>query len=169
MTTYRLPLMRMPVALSFVVCLGLTSPVFGQIGGGGVAGSPGGMGGETHGLMRLQGRVLCVGCSLDEVRAAHPELQTQNLYMLTRDKQQAALQLDRVNNAEHWEDITLTQQIQVRGENHFWETLTSDVTRNQELEIVGLLRNTGTLDISGVSTTTAAFPATGNGTYQERR
>ena len=171
MTSYRLLFTKAPFALALGLYLIFASPVFAQVGGigGGTAGSPSGVGGETLGVTRLQGRVLCVGCSLEEARAAHPELGKQNLYLLTQDKQQVALQVDRVNNAEHWEDLTLSERIQVRGDDHLWETLTNDTSRNQELEIVGILRNTGTLDISGVSTATASLPATGNGVYQERR
>src|SRR4051794_40041565 len=113
MTPYRLPFKRIPCAIAFALVLGLTASVFGQVGGAGgaTAGSSGGVGGETRGVTRLQGRILCVRCSLEDVRAAHPELSKEKLYMLTREQQHAALELDRVNNAEHWENITLTEQI----------------------------------------------------------
>ena len=49
------------------------------LGAGG--GGPPSLGGELRGMTQITGSVLCVGCSLNEVRAAQPEL--HRLYQLT--------------------------------------------------------------------------------------
>lgn len=165
----RLPLHLMAGSLSLFVLIGGTAPVFGQGAGGGGGGVGGGQaaGGETRGVMRLQGHVVCVGCSTEEVRTAHPELSKQNLYIFTHDNQQLAFRLDRVNNAERWDAVTLTDRMQIRGQEQVWQTLLDEASRKHDVILTGILRSTGTFDVTGVSLATAPAPAVGNGIRQE--
>jgi hypothetical protein len=148
---------------------GGASAVFAQAAAGG-GGTPGGPGGEMRGPTRLQGHLVCTDCGVDEVRTAHPEIKTQSLYEFTHGSDQAVFQIDRVNEAERWDDLTLDKKrLQIRGDERYWQALTAPANRAKEVELTGLLENTGTLDISGVSFAAAAVPPVGDGVRQERR
>jgi len=148
---------------------GLSSAAFAQ-GVGAGAGSPGSAGGETRGVTRLQGKVICVDCSVEAVRNTHPAADAKRLYELTHNAQRAVFQIDRVNEAEQWDDLTLDKaRIEVRGDEQSWQELTDPANLHKEIELSGMLRKTGTLDLANVAVAAATIPSAGNGVRQERR
>ena len=74
-------IIRKILGIGIVATLLLTGLTTGaQALGPGSEGLPS-LGGELRGMTQITGSVLCVGCSLNEVRAGQPEL--QRLYQLT--------------------------------------------------------------------------------------
>jgi hypothetical protein len=120
-------------------------------GGSGTGGGVGGpVGGETRSTTQLSGRVLCMKCSLEEMRAKQAQ-DDKTLYELTREQERAVLKLESVNNARRWDDLNLSQTLQVRGEEELWQKLTAAKNLRKEVALTGILRPTGTLDLSSVT------------------
>jgi hypothetical protein len=133
-----------------------TSSALGQAGGGGGGGAGTGtgtsVGGETRSITELSGRVLCMKCSLEEMQAKQAK-DDKPLYELVRDQERAVLKLETVNNARRWDDLNLSQQLQVRGEEELWQKLTAAENLRKQVALTGILRPTGTLDLSSVTFT----------------
>ncbi len=128
-----------------LLLVGITTSVWGQVEGGGFP-----FGGELRGLTQLQGSVVCVGCSLEEVQAVRPHL--TGLYELRHEQGRVVMKVDTINERARWEDILgLSHQITVRAQARLFQKLTAEENLFREVEIVGLLRNTRTLDIGDVT------------------
>jgi hypothetical protein len=144
MATVRNPL---PSGIGAVLLLvGLTTSALGQVGGGGEAV----MGGDTGDSLRLAGRLLCVGCTYEEARKAHPGEEPRVLYELTHGAARAVIKVEVVDNAERWEDLTLSRQIEVQGEERWWQELTAAATGQQRVELAGRIRNMRALELAEV-------------------
>jgi len=125
----------------------------GGVGGGGIGtGAGGAVGGETRSITQFSGRVLCMKCNLEEMQAKQAQ-DDKPLYELAREQERAVLKLETVNNARHWDDINLSQHLQVRGEDELWQKLTAAANLRKEVALTGILRPTGTLDLSSVTFT----------------
>jgi len=136
------------------------------IGGGGAgAGPSGSVGGETRNVTEFSGRVLCMRCSLEEVGAKQAQ-DEKMLYELTREQERAVLKLESVNHAQRWDDLNLSQRLQVRGEDELWQKLTAAENLRKGVTFAGVLRPTGTLDLSSV-TLTDSVPNPEAGVRQE--
>jgi hypothetical protein len=91
------------------------------------------------------------------------------LYELVHEQEHAVLKLETVNNARRWDDINLSQRLQVRGEDELWQKLTAVGNLHKPVALTGILRPTGTLDLSSVTFTDGASrpeeggPARGGG------
>jgi hypothetical protein len=127
----------------------------GGAGGGGAGAAGGAVGGETRSITQFSGRVLCTNCSLEEMQAKQAQ-EDKTLYELTREQERAVLKLETVNNARRWDDINLSQHLQVRGEDELWQKLTAAGNLRKPVALTGVLRPTGTLDISSVTFTDGA-------------
>jgi hypothetical protein len=128
-----------------LLLVGVTTSAWGQVGGGGFS-----SGGELRGITQLKGSVVCVGCSLDEVRAAQPHL--TNLYELQHVQGRVVMRVDEINERARWESILgLSDRIAVRAHDGLFQRLTAEENLFKEVAIVGLLRNTRTLDIGDVA------------------
>src|SRR5262245_34852376 len=124
---------------------GVTTSAWGQVGGGGLP-----FGGELRGITQLRGSVVCVGCSLEEVQAARPYL--TGLYEFRHAQERVVMEVDTINERARWEDILgLSHRIVVRAPDRLFQRLTAEENLFREVEIVGLLRNTRTLDIGNVT------------------
>jgi hypothetical protein len=113
---------------------------------------PGGVssfGGESRGVTQFEGKVVCVGCSLDEVQRAQPEQQA--LYQLCHRKEQVVMAVDTVSEPQVWSSFALPPRVLVRCKDELFETLTAEQNLFKAVEITGLLRNTRTLDMFGVT------------------
>jgi hypothetical protein len=125
-------------------------------GGGGIGTGTGtSVGGETRSLTQFSGRVLCMKCSLEEMRAKQAG-DDKTLYELAREQERAVLKLETVNNARRWDDLHLSQRLEVRGEDELWQKLTAAENLRKEVALTGILRPTGTLDLSSVTFTDGA-------------
>jgi Domain of unknown function (DUF4398) len=124
---------------------GVTTSAWGQVGGGGPS-----FGGELRGITQLRGSVVCVGCSLEEVQAARPHL--TDLYEFRHEQGRVVMEVDTINERARWQDILgLSHRIAARAPDRLFQRLTAEENLFREVEIVGLLRNTRTLDIGDVT------------------
>ena len=127
------------------------------VGGGGIgtgAGVPA-VGSPTPGTTQLSGRVLCINCSLEEMQAKQPK-DDKTLYELSRDRERAVFKLETVNNARRWDEVNLTQHLQVRGADELWQKLTAAENLNKQVALTGILSSTRALDLSSVTFTDGA-------------
>lgn len=127
---------------------GLTTSVWGQ--GPGLGPLPFGSG--FQGLTEFTGQVVCVGCSLAEVRKTRPHL--FNLYQLNHEQEQVVIQIDSFTDAadrHYWQTVAgLTDKVSVRAADHVFEELTAEENLFKEMTVTGILRSTRTLDIGSV-------------------
>jgi len=156
--------------LGILLVTALSTSALGQaggVGGGGLGpGAAGGpVGGETRSITQFSGRMLCTNCSLEEMQAKQAA-EDKTLYELTREQERAVLKLETVNNAQRWDDINLSQRLQVRGEDELWQKLTAAGNLRKPVALTGILRPTGTLDLSSV-TFTDGTSRPGEGVRQE--
>jgi len=127
-----------------LLLVGIATSAWGQAAGGGFS-----FGGEFRGITQFKGRVVCVGCSLEEVQAAQPHL--TNLYELQHVQGRVVMRVDAINERDRWESILgLSDRIAVRTPDRIFRQLTAEENLFKEVGIVGLLRNTRTLDIGDV-------------------
>ena len=113
--------------------------------------APGGtppFGGGSRGMTLIKGNVLCAGCALEEVSKAQPGL--HHLYQLTHKQGQVVLQVRTVNGSAMWE-APLSPRFSVRAKDSVFQQLTAEENLTKEVEISGIFRNTGTLDIATVT------------------
>jgi hypothetical protein len=106
-------------------------------------------GGESRGITEFKGKVVCVGCSLEEVQAAHPD--QHGFHQLSHRKGQVVMEVDTVSEPQVWSYFALPPRIAVRGEDKLFEKLTVEKNLFKEVDVTGLLRNMRTLDMFGVT------------------
>jgi hypothetical protein len=87
---------------------------------------------------------------------ANQAAEDKTLYELAREQERAVLKLETVNNARQWDDINLSQRLQIRGEEELWQKLTATGNLRKPVALTGILRPTGTLDLSSVTFTDGA-------------
>ena len=101
-------------------------------------------------MTQITGSVVCVGCSLNEVRAAQPEV--HQLYQLNHPHGQLVMTVESVNEAVRWESIVgLSHQISARAPASLFRQLTAEENLFKEVVILGLLRSNRTLDIGEIT------------------
>ena len=137
---------RISIKVAVTVLLaGLTSFAHGQVAGGGLSS----FGEESSGMTQLTGKVVCVGCSLEEVRQAHPHL--HDLYLLRHRQGQVVMEVETVNEQPLWSSLVWPPRLWVRAADTLIAQLTAEQNLFKEVEITGLLRNTRTLDVFDVT------------------
>ena len=125
---------------------GFTSGARGQVAVGGGVSS---FGGESRGVLQLTGKVVCTGCSLDEVRTAQPNL--PHLYQLTHRRGQLVMEVLTVNDSPRWSALTWPPRLSVRANEQILQTLGAEENLLKEVELTGLLRNARTLDVFAIT------------------
>jgi hypothetical protein len=110
-----------------------------------VPGGTGLSGWETRGPVQLRGKVVCAQCTLDEVRKAQPK--EHALYELTHRQGQVVMKVTWVNNSQRWGLLAWPPRLWVRAKDEVFQQLAAEENLMKEIEIVGLLNNTRTLDI----------------------
>ena len=100
---------------------------------------------ESSGMTQLAGKVVCVGCSLEEVRQAHPHL--HDLYLLRHRQGQVVMEVDTVSERPLWSYLAWPPRLWVRADDKLFAQLTAEKNLFKEIGITGLLRNTRTLDV----------------------
>jgi hypothetical protein len=117
---------------------------------------PGTFGGELRGAYQVQGKVLCVGCTVKEVQKASPQ-HLPDLYILKKGRQQVVFQITKITNSAsgresllgRWQAITgLTRRLLVRTDDDVWRKLIEEDNVEKDVQLTGLLQNTGTFDVS---------------------
>lgn len=106
-------------------------------------------GGEPSGLTQISGRVVCIGCSINDVRAAQPEL--PQLHQLKHQHGQLIMTLQSVTEQARWENIVgMSQNLWVRAPIDLFRQLNAEENLFKEVVILGMLRNDRTFDMSEV-------------------
>jgi len=123
---------------------GLTAGARGDIGDAGPAFGP-----SNTGPVHIRGAVVCVDCTLEEVRKLHPGELT--LYQLVHKQGQLVLRVNWVSQASRWQRLAWPPRLWVRGEERLLERLTAEANRFAELEMTVLLNNTRTLDLIDIT------------------
>src|SRR5215470_1255655 len=95
MTTFRKMMRTGAAATLLLVGIATGTHAFSGVGGGAT-----GLGGGGRYALRLTAKVVCTGCSLDEVRKAQPEL--YHLYQFTHKKGQVVVEVTAVNDSTRW-------------------------------------------------------------------
>src|SRR5215475_2821921 len=125
--------------LTFVFLPTLMVEAFGQDGRG-----PETLGGAFRGMTLIWGKILCVDCTIDEVRKAQPA--QHDLYELQKDGQRAVLQVMDVEDSAsgresllgQWEAVTgSVHELAVRGDSSLCRQLTTEENVQREVEITG--------------------------------
>lgn len=120
---------------------------------------PGAFSGELRGVYQVRGKVLCVGCSVQDVQKASPT-HLHDLYTLKNKGQHIVFQITQLQNTAsgresllgRWEAITgVTRQLSLRAEDGVWQTLIAPENQRQELQLTGLLQHTGTFDVAEIT------------------
>jgi len=124
---------------------GLTTAAHSQVAGGGLSA----FGGESRGTVQFAGKVVCVGCSLEEVQQAHPS--AHDLYLLRHRQGQVVMQVETVNEQPLWHSLAWPPRLWVRAADQLFAQLTAERNLFKEVEITGLLRNTRTFDVFDVT------------------
>jgi hypothetical protein len=131
------------ISVGFLVLLaGFSAKVWGQ-----AAPNPSGIFGNLNTLTRIQGAIICVGCSLEE---AQKGAGSGRLFELRNSQSTAILRVDEVEDAARWASITLGHRLSVRTATVTWQQLTAEENLFKEVEITGLMSSARTLDVSGV-------------------
>jgi len=133
---------RVGVAAALLLA-GITTGVQGQVPGG-----MGSLGGEGRGMMQIKGKVVCAGCSLEEARKAQPR--EPKLYQLTHRRGQVVMKVSWVNESQMWSNSG-SSRLWVRAKDRVFQQLAAEENLFKEVEITGLLNNSRTLDIFGVT------------------
>jgi hypothetical protein len=102
-------------------------------------------------MTRLTGKVVCVGCTVEEVHKASPD--QHDLYLLSHRRGQVVIEVERASEPQLWRALTVSPQLWVRASDELFTELTAEQNLFKEVEISGLLRNTRTLDMVSVSIT----------------
>lgn len=115
--------------------------------------SPGGgsfpFGGELRGSTKITGRIVCTACTLDDVRAAQPEL--PRLYQLNHQKGQLVITVQSVSEPARWDSIVgMSKHLWVRSPAELFQQLSAEENLFKEVTILGLLRNNSTFDMGEV-------------------
>ena len=121
---------------------GITTVAQGQVPGGSS------FGGGHRRLLQIKGKVVCAGCSLEEVRKGQPG--THNLYQLTHRQGRAVMEVREVNSSARW-DLAWPPRLAVRAQDGLFQQLTAEENLLKEVEITGLLSSTRILDMFSVT------------------
>jgi hypothetical protein len=125
-----------------VLMAGFGSSAWGQVTvpapSTGVVPAPLPFGGELEGPLILKGTILCAECTLEEVRAAHPE--PTDLYQLNHNRGQLVLRVETAEDAARWQAIAgVSHQIWVRAEDRVWQALTAEENLFKDVRLAGFL------------------------------
>jgi hypothetical protein len=151
--TFRIGIMTMLMLAGFAIS------ALAQGTGGGGPGSAASSAG-AKGLIKLQANVVCANCSLEEAQAAHPDL--TDLCELSHEKGKVVIKVSSVNDSSssgaeggdvstRWTSISQPPQLSVRAEDHLFQKLIDKKNQSKEMEIIGIIRSTRTLDISDIT------------------
>jgi hypothetical protein len=106
---------------------------------------------ETRGgQVSIKGKVVCAGCSLDELRNTPAE--RGQLYQFTRDHDRVVMQVQAVNDNPLWRSFFgWPAEIPVRSQDAVFQRLLAEENLFKEVEITGVVSTTRALDIFDVS------------------
>lgn len=135
-------LLKVGVAATYLL-VGTTTNSYSQGSSG-----QGAFGGEMRGMTLIKGKVVCVDCSLEELRGSQSE--SRNLYQVSYETGRLVMEVTEVSEPQRWSALVSTPHLWARAKASVLQQLTAEENLFQELEVTGLLRDTRTLDIHEV-------------------
>jgi hypothetical protein len=137
---------RIGIGLATALLLaGMTTGTHAQVPGAGLSS----FGGESRGITEFMGKVICVGCTLKEIQAAHPD--QQDFYQRSHRTGQVVMEVHTKREPQVWSYFALPPRIAVRCQDELLAKLTAEKNLFKEVEVTGLLRNMRTLDMFDVT------------------
>jgi hypothetical protein len=120
---------------------GLTTQAQGQCPHG-----SGGYGEASRGWLEFIGTVICIDCTVEEIREAQPEL--GHLYQLNHERGQIVLTITEVNHQKYgWGTLAYPPKFYVCAKGNVFEQLATEEALFKKVEISAMLRSTRRLDI----------------------
>jgi hypothetical protein len=110
------------------------------------------VGGELRGIMQFTGKVVCVDCTLNEVRHAQPTL--PNLYVLKHvgnENQRAVVTISTISEPMRWDAVVFPHEVLVRTTDKLFHELTAEKNLYKTVQVTGLLRSDRIMDVQGVT------------------
>lgn len=124
---------------AFLLLVCLVGVVYGQGTGGSIP-----FGGELRGTFVIRGKLLCARCSIQEVSEA--EFDRRRLIELRHAQGQIVIEVSWVSEPQRWSYVD-TRNLAMRAENRVFQLLTAEENMFKEIELLTLLRTTGTIDV----------------------
>src|SRR5262245_51666288 len=110
------------ISVTAVLMFGsLSSGVQGQVAIGGAGFS---FGGESRGVTRITGKIVCASCELGEVHKGQPDL--RDLYQLTHRSGQMVLEIHSSNDERSFDVLAWPPQLWVRAKDEVFQQLTAE-------------------------------------------
>jgi hypothetical protein len=124
--------------------VGLTAIAHGFVGGVGS-----GLSGSVRTPLRINGRVVCTGCSLEEVRQTQPK--EHALYQFSYKNGQLIFKVASVSNRSVFDALAWPPRLWVRAPEETLQKLSAEENLFKPIGITGVLSSTRTLDVAEVS------------------
>jgi hypothetical protein len=123
-----------------------TSGVWAEQGAGrGAASTPAG---QLEHQISVEGRIICVGCRLEDVRKQHP--QARSLYQLTYQQGRLVMQIEDVGDLRQWQRDTLSDTLHIRAADEVLSELTDAQTVQKDVTLAGRLGSDHVFDVTGI-------------------
>ena len=142
------------VAASFMLA-GITTGTQGFVG----PGSSLSVMGESRGLTQFRARLICVECSLDEVQKTQPD--KRMLIELRHNQGRVVMQMTWINEGSVCSHIMVPRML-VRAQPGLFQQLMAEENMFKEVEILGVINRSRTLDMSIVAISPSAEPIGGS-------
>jgi hypothetical protein len=104
--------------------------------------------GQPEREVSVDGRIICVGCDVEDVRKQHP--QAQSLYQLTYERGRMVMQIDDVDDLRQWQRDTLSNTLHIRAADEVLAQLTNAQTLQKDVTLAGRLGSDHVLDVTGI-------------------
>jgi hypothetical protein len=124
--------------------IGITALSYGFVGGVGS-----GFGGSVRTPLRIDGGVVCTGCSLEEVKRTQPK--EHDLYQLSHKHGQLIFKVTSVNDRSRFNALAWPPRLWVRASEEALRKLSAEENLFKSISITGILSSTRTLDIAEVT------------------
>jgi hypothetical protein len=117
----------------------------GPVSGRGAASNPVG---QSEREISVEGKIICVGCRLEDVQKQHP--QAQSLYQLTYQRGRMVMQIEDVDDLRQWQRDTLSHTLHLRAVDEVLSQLTGMQTVRKDVTLSGRLGSDHVLDVTGI-------------------
>jgi hypothetical protein len=132
------------VAIALVLGgIGITAVSHGFVGGVGP-----GLSGSVRTPLRINGSVVCTGCSLEEVKRTQPK--EHDLYQFSHKNGQLIFKVASVNNRSIFNALAWPPRLWVRASEETLRKLSAEENLFKPIGITGILSSTRTLDVAEV-------------------
>ena len=107
-----------------------------------------GLGGSVRTPLRINGSVVCMGCSLEEVKRTQPK--EHDLYQFSHKNGQFIFKVASVDNRSIFDALAWPPRLWVRASEETLRKLSAEENLFKPIGITGILSSTRTLDVAEV-------------------